>query len=61
MGNYGQVGGAKGVAPLRLGAKFPLHCAVEWDKLQLLGRPCLGQRDQAIPGGAIVREVIVGE
>ena len=60
MGDHGQVGGAEGVAPLRQGAKFPLHCAVEWDKLQLPDRTRLSLRDQAIPGGAIIWEVIDG-
>ena len=61
VGEHGQVGGAEGIAPLRRGAKFPIHCAVEWDELQLPGCPRLGRRDEAIPGRAIVREGIDGE
>ena len=59
--NYGQVGGAKGVATLRQGAKLPLYCTVEGEKLQLPGCTRLGRRDKTISGGSIVREVIGGE
>ena len=61
VGGHGQVGGAKGVTPMRLGANLPLHCTVEGDKLQLTGCPCLGRRKKAIPGRAIVGEGIGGE
>ena len=58
VGDYGQVGRGKGVAPLIQDARFLLHYAVEWGKLQLPGCPCLGRRYKVIPGGAIVREGI---
>ena len=61
MGGHGQVGGAKGVAPLIRGSKFYLHCTVEGDELQLPGCPCLGRSDKAIPGKTVVGEGIGGE